>query len=313
MRNDSAILTEDLTRRFGDFTAVDRISLDVPRGDIFGFLGPNGAGKTTTIRMLLGLLSPSDGTGHVLGYDIASQVHQIQQNTGYMSQRFSLYGDLTVWENLDFYGSTYGLRGRDLQRRIEEALEITELTAQRDQLTGTLAGGFRKRVALASAILHRPEVLFLDEPTAGVDPISRREFWHHLYELAEAGHTIFVTTHYMDEAENCRHLGLIHNGKLILQGSPTAIKKDLKEQVLEVACDKPDVAMKALREADLPTDELALYGASIHVIAPDADQWRARIKEIMKQADVTIRSLETITPSLEDVFITSIRNQKESS
>lgn len=308
-----SVIAEDLTKRFDGFTAVDHINFRVPRGDIFGFLGPNGAGKTTTIRMLLGLLQPSEGHASVLGFDVASQAHQIQQRIGYMSQRFSLYGDLTVGENLNFYGRTYGVTGQRLRERRAYALDMTALWGQENELAGNLAGGFRQRLALACAILHEPEMLFLDEPTAGVDPISRRDFWDFLYELAEEGRTIFVTTHYMDEAENCRHLALIHNGRIVLQGAPAEIKDYMSGQVLEVDCAQPDVTLVALREAAdagrLPVNELALYGAFIHVVADDVAALQPRIREIMAAAGITVRAMDLIAPSLEDVFIASVKGK----
>ncbi|MFQ5341177.1 MAG: ATP-binding cassette domain-containing protein [Anaerolineae bacterium] len=306
-----SVVAENLTKQFDSFTAVDHISFSVPRGDIFGFLGPNGAGKTTTIRMLLGLLRPTEGRASVLGFDVVSQVHEIQQRIGYMSQRFSLYGDLTVKENLNFYGRTYGVTGQRLRERRQYALDMTGLHGRQDELASNLAGGFRQRLALACAILHEPELLFLDEPTAGVDPISRRTFWDFLYDLAEEGRTIFVTTHYMDEAENCRHLAFILGGRLIRQGTPAEIKDRMIEQVLEIDCDQADVALATLRDAieagRLPLSELALYGALIHAVAGDVAALRPQIREILNEAGVAVRTMDVIAPSLEDVFIASVK------
>jgi len=306
-----SVVAENLTKQFDSFTAVDHISFRVPRGDIFGFLGPNGAGKTTTIRMLLGLLQPTEGRASVLGFDIVRQAHAIQQRIGYMSQRFSLYGDLTVSENLDFYGRTYGVTRQRLQARRQYALDMTGLHGRENELARNLAGGFRQRLALACAILHEPEVLFLDEPTAGVDPISRRAFWDFLYELAEEGRTIFVTTHYMDEAENCRHLAFIHGGRIIRQGTPAEIKDHMMEQVLEIDCDQADVALAALRDATaarlLPLSELALYGALIHAVAGNVAALRPTIQVILREAGVAVRTMDVIAPSLEDVFIASVK------
>ncbi len=312
MTEDSfSVIADNLTKQFDSFTAVDHISFRVPRGDIFGFLGPNGAGKTTTIRMLLGLLRPTEGRATVLGFDIVTLAHEIQQRIGYMSQRFSLYGDLTVVENLNFYGRTYGVTGQRLRARRQYALDMTGLHGQENELARNLAGGFRQRLALACAILHEPEVLFLDEPTAGVDPISRRAFWNFLYELAEEGRTIFVTTHYMDEAENCRHLAFIHGGRIILQGTPAEIKDHMTEQVLEIDCDQPDVALAALRKATeagrLPLSEVALYGALIHAVAGDVAALRPQIRAILGEAGVDVRTMDVIAPSLEDVFISTIK------
>jgi len=215
-----AIETVELTKRFDSFTAVDRVSFTVRRGEIFGFLGPNGAGKTTTIRMLLGLIIPTAGRASVLGFDIISQVDEIQQRIGYMSQRFSLYDDLTVAENLNFFGGAYSVRGARLAARKEAILEMAGLQEREGELAGNLSGGWRQRLALGCAILHEPEMIFLDEPTAGVDPISRREFWDLLYTLSDEGRTIFVTTHYMDEAEHCHRLAFIQRGRLAAIGSP---------------------------------------------------------------------------------------------
>ena len=226
---------------------MDGVTFNIQRGEIFGFLGPNGAGKTTTIRMLLGLLRPTAGRAAVLGYDIVRQSEEIRRNIGYMSQRFSLYNDLTVSENLDFYGRTYGVRGQRLRERKRFAIEMAGLEGRERELTRNLSGGWKQRLALGAAILHEPEMLFLDEPTAGVDPISRRAFWDLLYDLAEGGTTILVTTHYMDEAEHCQDLAFIHNGRIIAQGSPAEIKLDkMRGQVLEIDCAQPDVAIGEL-------------------------------------------------------------------
>lgn len=309
-----SVVAENLTKQFDSFTAVDHISFSVPRGDIFGFLGPNGAGKTTTIRMLLGLLRPTEGRASVLGFDVVSQVHEIQQRIGYMSQRFSLYGDLTVKENLNFYGRTYGVTGRRLRERRQYALDMTGLNGRQNELASNLAGGFRQRLALACAILHEPDLLFLDEPTAGVDPISRRTFWDFLYELAEEGRTIFVTTHYMDEAENCRHLAFILGGRIIRQGTPAEIKDQMTEQVLEIDCDQADRALAALRDATetgrLPLSELALYGALIHAVADDVTALQPLMREILTEAGVGVRTMDVIAPSLEDVFIASVKQSE---
>ncbi|MFQ6058928.1 MAG: ATP-binding cassette domain-containing protein [Anaerolineae bacterium] len=302
-----AVVVENLTKKFGDFTAVNGISFTIERGEIFGFLGPNGAGKTTTIRMLLGLLRPTAGTARVLGYDIVRESEEIRRRIGYMSQRFTLYNDLTVSENLDFYGRTYGVSGRRLQKRKAFILEMAGLKGRERELTRNLAGGWKQRLALGTAIIHEPEMLFLDEPTAGVDPISRREFWDLLYRLAEEGTTIFVTTHYMDEAENCHNLAFIHNGVIVAQGTPQEIKETrMRGQVLEIDCDQPDVAVRALRELGL-FDEVALYGAQVHVVSQDVEAQQSLITEALNKKGVKIASLEVIFPSLEDVFVSSIK------
>ncbi|MCR4406511.1 MAG: ABC transporter ATP-binding protein [Anaerolineae bacterium] len=305
--NEYAVEAVNLTKKFGDFTAVDHVNFTIRRGEIFGFLGPNGAGKTTTIRMLLGLLRPTSGTAAVLGYDIVKQSEEIRKHIGYMSQRFSLYGDLTVEENLNFYGGTYGVRNKRLRERKAYILKMAGLEGRERELTRNLSGGWKQRLALGTAIIHEPEMLFLDEPTAGVDPISRRAFWDLLYELSDAGTTIFVTTHYMDEAEHCQNLAFIQHGRIVAQGSPQEIKETkMRGQVLEMDCDRPDVAVTALRELGL-FDEVALYGALIHVVTNDAQAHEEAIRNALKSRGVELRSMDLIAPSLEDVFISSAR------
>jgi len=309
--NDFAVHVVDLTKHFGDFKAVDGVTFNIRRGQIFGFLGPNGAGKTTTIRMLLGLLRPTSGRASVLGFDIVRQAEEVRRHIGYMSQRFSLYQDLTVVENLDFYGRTYGVRGDRLRTRKQFAIEMAGLEGRERELTRNLSGGWKQRLALGAAILHEPEMLFLDEPTAGVDPISRRAFWDLLYDLAEGGTTIFVTTHYMDEAEHCQDLAFIHGGRIIAQGSPEDIKLDrMKGDVLEIDCIEPDRAIGVLREMGL-FEEVALYGALIHVVAQDIETHQPRIDEALSAAGLEVRTMDVIAPSLEDVFISSVRNNLE--
>jgi ABC-2 type transport system ATP-binding protein len=306
-----AVEVENLTKTFGDFTAVDGVRFNIRTGEIFGFLGPNGAGKTTTIRMLLGLLRPTSGRASVLGFDIVDEAEKIRQHIGYMSQRFSLYEDLTVSENLVFYGRTYGVRGERLRQRKQFAITMAGLEGREGELTRNLSGGWKQRLALGAAILHEPDMLFLDEPTAGVDPISRREFWELLYDLADEGTTIFVTTHYMDEAEHCQDLAFIHRGKIIAHGAPEEIKIDKMEgQVLEIDCDQPDVAIGALRTMSQFFEEVALYGAQIHVVADEIEKHKADIAQTLKEAGVRVRSMDLIPPSLEDVFIANVRNNE---
>jgi ABC-2 type transport system ATP-binding protein len=305
--NDHAVQVVELTKRFGDFTAVDRVSFSVERGTIFGFLGPNGAGKTTTIRVLLGLLRPTSGTATVLGFDVVRQTNEIKKRIGYMSQRFSLYDDLTVDENLNFYGRTYGVRNRRLRERKEFVLQMAGLQGRKRELTRNLSGGWKQRLALGAAIIHEPEMLFLDEPTAGVDPISRRSFWDLLYHLAEQGTTILVTTHYMDEAEHCQSLAFIQHGRIIVQGSPAVIKETkMRGQVLEIDCDDPATAILILREMG-SFEEVALYGALVHAVASDVGALKPRIAQVLGDAGVQVRTMDVIAPSLEDVFISSVR------
>jgi ABC-2 type transport system ATP-binding protein len=296
-----------LSMRFGGFTAVDGVSFAVERGSIFGFLGPNGAGKTTTIRILLGLLKPTSGKASVLGFDVAERAGQIKKRMGYVSQRFSLYDDLTVDENLSFYGRTYGVRGARLRERKESVLQMAGLEGRQRVLTRHLAGGWKQRLALGAAILHEPEILFLDEPTAGVDPISRRGFWDLLYDLAARGTTILVTTHYMDEAEHCQHLAFIQRGRIVAQGAPAALKESaMRGQVLEIDSTSPGRAIVVLRQMGL-FEEVAMYGALIHAIAPNAAAVLSQVAERLHDAQVGVRGIVVITPSLEDVFISSVR------
>jgi ABC-2 type transport system ATP-binding protein len=307
-----AVEVVNLTKKFGDFTAVDGVTFHIRRREIFGFLGPNGAGKTTTIRVLLGLLRPTSGHAAVLGFDVVRQAEEIRKHIGYMSQRFSLYQDLTVGENLDFYGRTYGVRGERLRERKRFVIEMAGLEGRERELTRNLSGGWKQRLALGAAILHEPEMLFLDEPTAGVDPISRRAFWDLLYQLAEEeGTTIFVTTHYMDEAEHCQDLAFIHGGHIIAQGSPEEIKlHKMQGQVLEIDCTQPDEAIGVLRQMGM-FEEVALYGALIHVVAEGVAEHQPRIGRALAEAGIQVRAMDVIAPSLEDVFISNVRNSVE--
>jgi ABC-2 type transport system ATP-binding protein len=308
--NNHAVEAHELTKQFDHFTAVDHVSFTIPRGQIFGFLGPNGAGKTTTIRMLLGLLKPTSGSATVLGFDILKDPEGIRKHIGYMSQKFSLYNDLKVEENLNFYGGTYGVRGDRLKERKDYILHMAGLEGRERELTKNLSGGWKQRLALGTAIIHEPEMLFLDEPTAGVDPISRRAFWGLLYELAEGGTTIMVTTHYMDEAEHCQRLAFIQRGRLVTMGSPEEIKtSEMRGQVLEVDCDLPDVAVPVLRQLGV-FEEVALYGALVHVVTQDPDAHQTLIEQVLRDKGVQVTAIDRIAPSLEDVFIASARRQE---
>jgi ABC-2 type transport system ATP-binding protein len=262
--------------------------------------------------MLLGLLKPSSGTATVLGFDVARQANELRRRIGYMSQKFSLYNDLTVVENLNFYAGTYGVRGERLRQRKQAILQMAGLAGRERELAKNLAGGWKQRLALGAAILHEPQMLFLDEPTAGVDPISRRTFWNLLYDLAEAGTTIMVTTHYMDEAEQCEQLAFIQGGRLVASGSPQEIKSQhMHGQVLEIACDRPDVAISPLRRLGI-FEEVALYGALIHVVTVDPDAHRPQIEQTLASAGVQVAAIDRIAPSLEDVFIASARQVERS-
>jgi len=306
MERQKAIVVKNLSRHFGVFKAVDGISFEVYKGEIFGFLGPNGAGKSTTIRMLNGLLLPTSGEGEVGGFDIVRETEQIKQNIGYMSQRFSLYEDLTTEENLTFYGGVYGLPPQRLKERIDELLRLVDLSDRRTELTRNLALGLRQRLALASAILHDPPILFLDEPTSGVDPISRRNFWDLIYSMAERGVTILVTTHYMDEAEFCDRLVLIYQGRIIAQGPPRELKLGVPEQILAVYPDRLEEALQAIKQ--LPgVAEAAVFGEGLHVAAARADEAAAQVKEALAARNIAIRRIERVSPSLEDAFISLIQ------
>jgi len=304
----ATISVTDLTKRFGDFTAVDRVNLEVFPGEIFGFLGPNGSGKTTTIRMMLGLLKPTAGSVEILGMSVQQQTARIRPRVGYMSQRFSLYNDLSVLQNLNFYGAAYGLEPALLQQRIQGALEMSGLEGRERSLTRDLSGGWRQRLALSAAILHHPEILFLDEPTAGVDPISRREFWGLLYQLVAEGITVFVTTHYMDEAEHCHRLAFIQRGEIIAYGTPAEIKtRWMPGQVLELAPPDPIQTVKILQAAHqsaaLPIQEVELYGSLVHVVGADLPALLPAIQAHLQQAGQQPGPMTFIEPSLEDVFI----------
>jgi ABC-2 type transport system ATP-binding protein len=306
--NDNAVTVENLEKRFGSFVAVHRVSFQVRRGEIFGFLGPNGAGKSTTIRMLCGILAPSGGSGTVAGYDIRTQSEKIKANIGYMSQKFSLYQDLTVEENIDFYGGIYGIPPERKRQRKQWVIEMSGLSARRHQPTATLSGGWKQRLALGCAILHEPPVVFLDEPTSGVDPISRRQFWDLIYALSSQGVTIFVTTHYMDEAEYCDRLGLIYRGDLIAMGTPHTLKTEwMRDEVLEVICRQPEVAMPLIAElADVK--EVAMFGKGLHLVAADNRLAADAVRQLLAAHGLKIDRIEPISPSLEDVFVSLIES-----
>jgi ABC-2 type transport system ATP-binding protein len=299
----TAVELDRLTKRFGDFTAVDGITLEVQQGEIFGFLGANGAGKSTTIRMMCGLLRPSGGTARVLGIDVAKDPEAVKRSIGYMSQRFSLYEDLTALQNIRFFGGVYGLAGAEARDRERWAIEMTGLAGQDHRLTRELPGGWRQKLALACAILHRPRIVFLDEPTSGVDPLSRRRFWALIDEMAASGVTVFVTTHYLDEAEYCHRLALIHAGKLAALGGVAALKEVFAgHAVLEVACPRPADALDVLSDAPWAR-EVAIFGTRLHVVVEDAVAGQRRIEEALAASGNLPAEIERILPSLEDVFI----------
>jgi ABC-2 type transport system ATP-binding protein len=319
MRNNhhtnNVIEVDNLTKMFGSFTAVDNVSFTVPCGQIFGFLGPNGSGKTTTIRMLLGLLPPTDGTALVLGRDVRQRARSIRARLGYMSQKFTLYNDLTVEENLRFYGRAYGLHNARLRTRMDYVLAMANLKGREQEIPPRLSGGWRQRLALGAAILHEPEIVFLDEPTAGVDPLSRRAFWELLYRIAAQGTTIFVTTHYMDEAEHCENLAFIYYGRLIAQGAPNEIKaKHLPGEVVQITPANATEALQILNNAHRAGDlgaslGVSLYGAQIHIATHDATDTRAKALKILEQAGESYTDADVIPPSLEDAFIRLVQAQ----
>lgn len=303
-----AVTVSNLTRRFGSFMAVDNVSFTVPKGEVFGFLGPNGAGKSTTIRMLCGIIEPSAGTGTVAGLDIRTQSEQIKERIGYMSQRFSLYEDLTVAENIEFYAGIYGVAGERFRERREWILRMANLRDREHSLTGELATGWKQRLALGCAVVHEPEILFLDEPTAGVDPVSRRTFWELIYEVTGRGVTVFVTTHFMDEAEHCDRLAMIYRGKLVALGSPAQLRKAYATGVLlEVSAEPVTAAMDALQVAPGIRD-VAVFGRNLHVVLdqrPDAVEY---VQRTLTEAGLAVTSTEPIVPSLEDVFVALVED-----
>jgi ABC-2 type transport system ATP-binding protein len=301
-----AIEAKALTRRFGDFTAVDAIDFSVRKGEIFGFLGPNGSGKSTTIRMLCGLLRPTGGDAYVLGVDLGRDPERVKPMIGYMSQRFSLYNDLTVEENLSFFGGVYGVsRARYAQRR-DFILEMADLRGRGDELTANLSVGLKQRLALGCSIIHEPPLVFLDEPTGGVDPVSRRHFWDMLYDMAAAGTTLFVTTHYMDEAEYCNTLSFIHEGKLIASGTPREIKRNMTKKVWRIEGSPLERLFSQVAEKIDGCEDPVIQGGAVR-FSCDMDQAPvAELEEAAAAAGVTITSIVPVPPSLEDVFISLV-------
>ncbi len=308
--NGVAVEVKDLVKRFGDFYAVDHVSFTVKRGEIFGFLGPNGAGKSTTIRMLCGLLSPTSGEAYVGSYDIGRQAETLRNHIGYMSQRFSLYDDLTVEENIDFFSGIYRVPREKKQERKEYVLRMAGLEDRRRSMTRILPGGWKQRLALGCAILHQPPILFLDEPTSGVDPIARRDFWSLIYQLSDAGNTIFVTTHYMDEAEYCHRLALMYRGKIIALGTPPVLKEQMHQRTL-MNLESSDAleSMKALEGLEGVLD-VAVFGGGLHVVVQNQASAEARIRQSLLGRGITIRRLEVIQPSMEDVFVAMIEEEE---
>jgi len=306
MPGETMIECKKLTKRFGHFTAVDHVSFSVTKGSIFGFLGPNGSGKSTVIRMLCGLLEPSDGQGRIAGFDVARETENIKHIIGYMSQKFSLYDELTVRENLSFYGRLYGLRGAGLTKRRDELTALMHLEPYLMRRAGLLSGGWRQRLAMACALVHQPSVLFLDEPTAGIDPVARRELWDLLFEFSSKGITLFVTTHYMDEAERCSHVGYIHLSKLVVCGEPDALKQlrvvnPSGTKRIDVTCDHVTTGLQTVRR--LPGVHTAtVFGQSMHLLLEEEMSEQVLRAELVK-AGIPHADIRPIAPSLEDVFV----------
>jgi len=310
--NERSVVVDNLTKRFGTFVAVDSISFEARRGEIFGFLGPNGAGKSTTIRILCGLLRPTSGRAHVAGIDVASQPEAVRQQIGYMSQKFSLYNDLTVAENLRFFAGLYSVPAKDMPERMAWALRMAGLEGRGRSLTRALAVGWKQRLALGCAVLHRPPIVFLDEPTSGVDPVSRRQFWELIQHMVGEGITVFVTTHYMDEAEYCNRLVLIDRGRIVAMGTPTELKnRYMKGQLLLVECQPLGPGLEALRDAPGVLDA-AVFGSSLHAVVADAQTALPKVREVLEARGLGVGRLESIPPSLEDVFVslTAVRESR---
>jgi ABC-2 type transport system ATP-binding protein len=308
MSDNIAVSVKDLEKRFGAFTAVNKINFEVKEGEIFGFLGPNGAGKSTTIRMLCGIISPTSGSGQVGGYDVIKEQYKIKEHIGYMSQKFSLYDDLTVKENIDFYSGIYKIPAREKKERFEETIHTAGLEGKESNLTSTLAGGWKQRLALGCALIHKPRIIFLDEPTSGVDPITRANFWGIIKKLSSLGVTVFVTTHYMDEAENCNRMVLIYHGTIIAAGSPEEMKtKCMQNEVLEIELANSQSWLESVSKIK-GVKEAALFGATIHAVVYDSSLAIAEIKGLLSREKAGEFNVNKILPTLEDVFVSSIEN-----
>ena len=301
-----AVTVENLEKRFGDFQAVNKVSFQVKRGEIFGFLGPNGAGKSTTIRMLCGILAPTAGKANVIGFDVFREAEQIKSHIGYMSQKFSLYEDLTVEENIDFYSGIYRIPKEEKKARKDWVIKMSGLEEHRNSLTAILPGGWRQRLALGCALLHKPPVIFLDEPTSGVDPISRRNFWDLIYQLAAEGVTVFVTTHYMDEAEYCDRLAMIYRGELVAIGTPDELKsRYMNADILNLECPDPFKMLQVVTGISV-IKEAALFGRGLHLTVEDSEAAMPMIATALQSQKADYTRLEKIRPSLEDVFVAII-------
>lgn len=298
-----SIQVNKLTKKFGNFISVDNISFNVKEGEIFGFLGANGAGKSTTIKMLCGILEPTSGEAFVGGFSINNQVADVKNNIGYMSQKFSLYNDLTVEENINFFGGVYGIDNKLLNDRKKWVLEISNLKGKEKILTGSLPGGIKQRLALGTAVIHKPKIVFLDEPTSGVDPLARRSFWELIQSLSNEGITIFVTTHYLEEAEFCNNIILINAGKLIAEGNPQELKSNyLKNDIYEIECTNVVSAMSIIENQNF-TEEISIFGNNLHVIVNDNINNVEQLKIVLNENKIDVKRIDKIIPTLEDVFI----------
>lgn len=299
----NSIEVKNLTKKFGDFISVNEISFTVKKGEVFGFLGANGAGKSTTIRMLCGILKPTSGDAIVGGYSVMNQPEKVKQQIGYMSQKFSLYNDLTVEENINFFGGIYGLTNKELEERKKWVLSVADLTGKENFLTDSLPGGIKQRLALGTAVIHRPEIVFLDEPTSGVDPIARRSFWELINSLSEDGTTMVVTTHYLEEAEYCNNIILIDAGKLVAEGNPKELKaKYITSKIFEVECDKVVDAIEILSKQNF-VDESNIFGNNIHISVNNNFLGNEQIINLLSSHTITVYRIDEVMPTLEDVFI----------
>ncbi len=307
-KNDFAVSVNKLEKKFGKFTAVNKIDFEVPRGEIFGFLGPNGAGKSTTIRMLCGIVTPTSGEGQVGGFNVINEQELIKEHIGYMSQKFSLYEDLTVEENIDFYSGIYKIPKAKKAERKEWIIKMADLESFRHSLTKTLSGGWKQRLALGCAIIHEPKIIFLDEPTSGVDPIARASFWSLIKDMSSEGVTVFVTTHYMDEAENCNRIALIYKGNIIAMGGPKDLKTSyMKSDCLEISLSDSEEWIDKLSSLDT-VEETALFGLNIHALVKDSKISIPLIEKFLKESNAKDFRVKKIDPSLEDVFVSLIEN-----
>ena len=305
-QNNIAVSVKDLEKKFGSFIAVNKINFDVRQGEVFGFLGPNGAGKSTTIRMLCGIIAPTSGSGQEGGYDIIREQNKIKEHIGYMSQKFSLYNDLTIEENINFYSGIYKIPKHEKKARFDEVIQEAGLEGMQGNLTATLAGGWKQRLALGCALLHKPRILFLDEPTSGVDPITRANFWGIIKKLASGGVTVFVTTHYMDEAENCNRMVLIYHGTIIAMGTPQEMKTScMKNEVFEIILPNSQDWLEKISKLE-GVKEAALFGSNIHAVVYDSCRAIPAIKVFLQKESIAKFSINKIIPSLEDVFVSSI-------